>query len=50
MSDFPDSRQAWAEYKKFHLAEPEREFYIFFTGNETIEVIEYPLVGFRGTL
>ncbi|TMV50676.1 hypothetical protein FE783_08255 [Paenibacillus mesophilus] len=50
MSDFPDSRQAWSEYKKFHLAEPDREFYIFFTGNETIEVIEHPFLGFRGTI
>jgi hypothetical protein len=48
MSDFPDSRQAWTEYKKFHLAEPDREFYIFFTGNESIEVIEQPFFGFRG--
>ncbi|MBB6638295.1 hypothetical protein [Cohnella thailandensis] len=48
MSDFPDSRQAWTEYKKFHLAEPDREFYIFFTGNESIEVIEQPFLGFRG--
>ncbi|MCD9022059.1 hypothetical protein [Cohnella silvisoli] len=50
MSEFPDSREAWREYKKFHLADPQREFYIFFTGNESIEVIEQPFMGFRGRL
>ncbi len=50
MSEFPDSRQAWSEYKKFHLAEPQREYYIFFTGNEFIEVIEQPFLGFRSTI
>jgi hypothetical protein len=29
ISNFPDSTQAWKEYKKLHLAEPTREYYIF---------------------
>jgi hypothetical protein len=50
MSEFPDSRQAWSEYKKIHIANPNREIYIFFTGNESIEVIEQPFLGLRGKL
>jgi hypothetical protein len=48
ISDFPDSREAWQSYKKHHLIDPKREFYIFFTGNEIIEVIEQPFMGIRG--
>ena len=48
ISDFPDSREACKSYKKHHLVDPKREFYIFFTGNDSIEVIEQPFIGIRG--
>jgi hypothetical protein len=50
ISEFPDSREAWQSYKKYHLVDPKREFYIFFTGNELIEVIEQPFMGIRGQI
>jgi hypothetical protein len=40
ISNFPDSTLAWKEYKKLHLADPSREYYIFHTDHETIEVKE----------
>jgi hypothetical protein len=48
VSDFDDPKHAWASYKKLHLAEPSRELYVFYTGNEYIEVIEQPFIGIRG--
>lgn len=47
ISNFPDSRQAWKDYKSKHLTNPERELYIFFTGNESIEVHEQSFMGYR---
>lgn len=48
VSDFDDPKHAWASYKKLHLEEPTRELYVFYTGNEFIEVIEQPFTGIRG--
>lgn len=48
ISEYDDPKLAWASYKKLHLSEPTRELYIFYTGNEFIEVIEKPFTGVRG--
>ncbi|MFE6075524.1 hypothetical protein ACFVQB_13720 [Paenibacillus sp. NPDC057886] len=48
VSDYDDPKRAWASYKKLHLSEPTRELYVFYTGNECIEVIEQPFTGIRG--
>lgn len=48
ISEFLNPKEAWASYKKLHLSDPSRELYIFYTGNETIEVIEQPFTGIRG--
>jgi hypothetical protein len=47
ISNFPESTNAWKEYKKLHLAEPSREYYIFHTDHKTIEVKEQKFIGFR---
>jgi hypothetical protein len=47
ISNFPESTNAWKEYKKLHLAEPSREYYIFHTDQKTIEVKEQKFIGFR---
>lgn len=41
---------AWKEYKKLHLADPSREYYIFHTDHETIEVKEQKFIGVRRRL
>ncbi|WP_138495286.1 hypothetical protein [Paenibacillus pinistramenti] len=46
--DFLDPKDAWSSYKKLHLSDPSRELYVFYTGNEIIEVIEQPFTGIRG--
>ena len=48
ISDFLNPKEAWNSYKKLHLADPIRELYVFYTGNEIIEVIEQPFTGIRG--
>ncbi|WP_024630352.1 MULTISPECIES: hypothetical protein [unclassified Paenibacillus] len=48
VSDYDDPKRAWASYKKLHLSEPTRELYVFYTGNEFIEVIEQSFTGIRG--
>jgi len=48
LAEFEETKQAWQSYKKHHLSEPTRELYIFFTGNEFLEVIEQPFIGIRG--
>ncbi|WP_411344196.1 hypothetical protein ACE3MZ_21870 [Paenibacillus sp. WLX1005] len=48
VSDFDDPQQAWQMYRKRHIADPSRELYVFYTGNESIEVIEQPFTGIRG--
>lgn len=50
ISYFPDSTTAWKEYKKLHLAEPTREYYIFHTDKETFEVEEQKFIGVRRRL
>lgn len=47
ISNFPDSTLAWKEYKKLHLAEPTREYYIFHTDHKAIEVQEQRFIGVR---
>lgn len=48
VSEYDDPKHAWSSYKKLHLSEPNRELYVFYTGNEFIEVIEQPFTGIRG--
>ncbi|GAB6988698.1 hypothetical protein [Paenibacillus pini] len=48
VSEYDNPKNAWASYKKLHLSEPTRELYVFYTGNEFIEVIEQPFTGIRG--
>lgn len=50
ISHFPDSTLAWKEYKKLHLAEPTREYYIFHTDHNTIEVKEQKFIGVKKRL
>lgn len=50
ISNFPDSTLAWKEYKKLHLADRTREYYIFHTDNKTIEVKEQNFIGVRRRL
>ncbi|MBP1934812.1 hypothetical protein J2Z37_004832 [Ammoniphilus resinae] len=47
ISSFTDSTLAWKEYKKLHLADRSREYYIFHTDHKTIEVEEQKFVGVR---
>jgi len=47
ISNFPESTSAWKAYKKLHLADPSREYYIFHTDHETIEVKEQKFIGIR---
>lgn len=46
--DYADTKDAWNAYKQHHLSEPDREFYIFHTSNEELEVLEQPFTGVRG--
>lgn len=48
ISDFINPKEAWSAYKRLHLSDPSRELYVFYTGNEIIEVIEQPFTGIRG--
>lgn len=50
ISTFPESSPAWKEYKKLHLVDPSREYYIFHTDHETIEVKEQKFIGVRRRL
>jgi hypothetical protein len=45
IADFIETKDAWTAYKDRHLSEPAREYYIFFTSNETLEVLEQPFIG-----
>lgn len=47
ISSFSESTFAWKEYKRLHLAEPSREYYIFHTDHEKIEVKEQKFIGVR---
>jgi hypothetical protein len=48
LDNFEETMDAWKSYKHYHLADPNREFYIFYTGNEYLEVLEQPFIGIRG--
>jgi hypothetical protein len=48
VSDFEDTDQAWQAYKQHHLSEPNREYYIYHTSHEMLEIIEQPFTGVRG--
>lgn len=48
ISNFTETKQAWQAYKKHHLNHPEREYYIFHTSNNNLEIIEQPFTGIRG--
>jgi len=48
LSEFQDTKDAWNAYKEHHLSEPNREYYIFHTSNETLEVLEQHFTGVRG--
>lgn len=50
ISSFSDSTLAWKEYKKLHLADRTREYYIFHTDHEIIEVKEQKFIGIRRQL
>lgn len=50
ISNFPDSTIAWKEYKKLHLADPLREYYIFHTDHETLEIKKQRFMGVGGRL
>jgi hypothetical protein len=47
ISSFSDSTMAWKEYKKLHLSDRSREYYIFHTDHLTIEVKEQKFIGVR---
>ncbi len=46
--DYDKTKDAWSAYKEHHLSDPTREYYIFHTSNELLEVIEQPFTGVRG--
>lgn len=48
VSEFLNPKEAWSSYKKHHLANPSRELYVFYTGNQVLEVLEQPFTGIRG--
>lgn len=50
ISSFTDSTLAWKEYKKLHLSDRTREYYIFHTDHKTMEVEEQKFVGVRRRL
>lgn len=47
ISSFIDSTLAWKDYKKLHLADRSREYYIFHTDHKEIEVEEQRFIGVR---
>lgn len=48
INDYAETKHAWDAYKKYHYSEPSREYYIFHTVNENIEVQEQEFIGIRG--
>ncbi|MBU5351091.1 hypothetical protein KQI74_02285 [Paenibacillus barcinonensis] len=48
INDYEDTKLAWDAYKKHHSSEPSREYYIFHTANENIEVQEQEFIGIGG--
>lgn len=45
---FPDSVAAMKRYAQLHRAMPSREYYVFHSTRETLEVIERRWIGVRG--
>ena len=45
---FPDSTTALKRYQQLHRAMPAREYYVFHSSRETLEVIERRWIGVRG--
>ncbi len=50
VSCYEDTTKAWADYKKLRQESPTREFYIFHTSKEDIEVVEQKFTGVRGAV
>lgn len=48
VSNFTETDQAWQDFKKHHMSNPTREYYIFHTSNQDLEIIEQPFTGIRG--
>ncbi|EJS73594.1 hypothetical protein CN425_20810 [Bacillus cereus] len=48
VDEYNSTESAWAAYKKIHRDFPQREFYIFHTRKEEIEVEEQRFSGVRG--
>ncbi len=44
---YNSSAEAWSSYKEHHKEHPEREFYIFHTSKENVEVVEEFFNGIR---
>ena len=47
---YDDTKKAWEDYKKFRHESSTREFYIFHTSKEKIEVLEQSFIGVRGAV
>lgn len=48
--DSTETKDVWNAYKEHHLANPERELYLFHTSNDSVEVLEQSFSGIRGNL
>ncbi|WP_163853513.1 hypothetical protein [Paenibacillus elgii] len=47
VEEYDNPMQAWEGYKHYHKENPEREFYVFHTSKQEIEVIEEYFTGIR---
>lgn len=50
VSTYSNSSLAWKEYKRLHLSNRSREYYIFHTDHEVLEITEQKFTGVRGRL
>jgi len=48
VEQYQENDAAWNGYKKFHKEDPQREFYIFHTSNEHVEIVDEQFLGIRG--
>ncbi|MCE7990037.1 MAG: hypothetical protein DYG89_53510 [Caldilinea sp. CFX5] len=48
IDSFPNSATALKRYQQLHRAMPAREYYVFHSSRETLEVIERRWIGVRG--
>lgn len=48
IDEYTSTSEAWSAYKALHFEFPEREFYLFHTSKEEIEVDEQRFSGVRG--